>query len=82
MKNTLTVIEKITLTFLAVTFLMFLAGIFVKCSIWENETVALYLVLPFIICVGIIFILAFVFELLLCRIWGLDLHVFPSLFKE
>lgn len=81
MKNTLTVIEKITLTFLAVTFPMFAIGIFVNL-IWENETVGLYLILPFSICVGIILILAFIFELLLCRIWGLDLHVFPSLFKE
>jgi ABC-type transport system involved in cytochrome c biogenesis permease subunit len=81
MKNTLTVIEKITLTFLAITFPMFVIGIFVG-SIWGNETIGLYLVLPFAICIGIIATLAFIFELLLCRIWGLDLHVFPTLFKE
>ena len=81
MKNTFTVIEKVTLTFLAITFPMFIIGIFVG-SIWGNETIGLYLVLPFGVCVGIILILAFVFELLLCRIWGMDIHVFPSLFKE
>ena len=81
MKNTLTVVEKITLTLLAITFPMFIIGFFVG-SIWGNETVGIYLVLPFGICVGITAILAFVFELILCRIWGLDLHIFPSLFKE
>lgn len=80
MKNTFTVIEKVALTFLAITFSMFIIGIFVG-GIWGNETVGLYLILPFGICVGIILILAFIFELILCRIWGLDIHVFPSLFS-
>lgn len=81
MKNKLTVVEKVTLTFLAITFPIFIIGFFVG-SIWGNETVGIYLVLPFGICVGIVVILGFVFELILCRIWGLDLHIFPSLFKE
>ena len=81
MKNTLTVVEKITLTLLAITFPMFVIGVFVG-GIWCNERVGLYLVLPFGICVGIVLTLAFIFELVLCRIWGFDLHVFPSLFKE
>ena len=80
MKNTLTVIEKLTLTFLAITFPMFVIGVSVG-SIWGNERIGLCLVLPFAICVGITLILAFIFELLLCRIWGLDLHIFPSLFN-
>lgn len=81
MKNTFTVIEKITLTFLAITFPMFVIGIFTY-YIWGYETIALYLILPFGICVGIVLILTFIFELLLCQIWGLGLHIFPSLFKE
>jgi ABC-type transport system involved in cytochrome c biogenesis permease subunit len=81
MKNTFTVIEKIALTLLAITFPLFVIGIFIVC-IWGKEMIGLYLVLPFGVCVGIVLILAFIFELLLCRIWGLDLHVFPSLFKE
>lgn len=81
MKNTFTVIEKVTLTFLAITFPMFVIGIFVG-GIWGNETIGLYLVLPLGICIGIIAILAFIFELILCQIWGLNLHVFPTLFKE
>lgn len=80
MKNTLTLIEKITLTFLAITFPVFIVGITVT-YIWD-ETIGIYLMLPLYVCVGIILILAFIFELILCRIWGLDLHVFPSLFKE
>lgn len=81
MKNTFTVIEKITLTLLAITFSMFMVGITVN-FIWDNETIGLYLMLPLFVCVCIVLVLAFIFELILCRIWGLDLHVFPSLFKE
>lgn len=80
MKNTLTVIEKITLTLLAITFPMFMIGVTVM-YIWD-ETIGFYLMLPLFVCVGIILTLVFIFELVLCRIWGLDLHVFPSLFKE
>lgn len=81
MKNTFTFIEKITLTFLAITCPMFVIGIFFGC-ILGLETIALYLMLPFGVCISIVLILTFIFELLLCRIWGLDLHIFPSLFKE
>lgn len=81
MKNTFTIIEKITLTLLAITFPVFMIGITVG-FIWGNETIGLYLMLPLFVCVGIILILVFIFELILCRIWGLDLHAFPSLFKE
>ena len=80
MKNTLTLIEKITLTLLAITFPMFMIGITV-IYIWD-ETIGLYLMLPLFVCVGIILTLVFIFELVMCRIWGLDLHVFPSVFKE
>lgn len=79
MKNTLTVIEKITLTLLAITFPVFMIGVTVM-YIWD-ETIGIYLMLPLFVCVGIILILAFIFELILCRIWGLDIHVFPSLFS-
>lgn len=81
MKNTFTFIEKITLTFLAITCPMFVIGILFSC-ILGLETIALYLMLPFGVCISIVLILTFIFELLLCRIWGLDLHIFPSLFKE
>lgn len=81
MENTFTIIEKITLTLLAITFPVFMIGVTV-IFIWGKETIGLYLMLPLFVCVGIILILAFIFELILCRIWGLDLHVFPSLFKE
>lgn len=80
MKNTLTVIEKVTLTLLAITFPVFMIGVTVMC-IWD-EAIGFYLMLPLYVCVGIILTLVFIFELVLCRIWGLDLHVFPSLFKE
>lgn len=80
MKNTFSVIEKITLTLLAIAFLMFMIGVTVM-FIWD-ETIGLYLMLQLFVCVGIILFLAFIFELVLCRIWGLDLHIFPSLFKE
>ena len=80
MKNTFSVIEKVELTLLAITFLMFMIGGTVM-FIWD-EIIGLYLMLPLFVCVGIILFLAFIFELILCRIWGLDLHIFPSMFKE
>ena len=80
MKNTLTVIEKITLTLLAITFPIFMIGVTVM-YIWD-ETIGVYLMLPLFVCIGIILILVFIFELILCRIWGMDIHVFPNIFKE
>ena len=71
MKNKFSIFEKISLTLAIVNMILFIVGIFI-CYVWENG-IGIYLILPSVI--------QFV-EVILCKIWGLDLHVFPTLFKE
>jgi len=81
MKNEFSVFEKITLTFGLINFILFVVGASVG-GIWENEKLGLILVLPFAFQLVICLILALFVEVILNKIWGLDVHIFPSVFKE
>ena len=80
MKNKFSIFEKISLTLAIVNIILFIVGIFI-CYVWEND-IGIYLILPSVIQFGISGLLIILFEVILCKIWGLDLHVFPTLFKE
>lgn len=80
MKNKLSIFEKISLTLAIVNTILFIVGIFI-CYVWEND-IGIYLILPSVIQFGVSGLLIILFEVILCKIWGLDLHVFPTLFKE
>lgn len=80
MKNKFSIFEKISLTLAIVNIILFIVGIFI-CYVWEND-IGIYLILPSVIQFGVSGLLIILFEVILCRIWGLDLHVFPTLFKE
>ena len=80
MKNKFSVFEKISLTLAIVNIILFIVGIFI-CYVWEND-IGIYLILPSVIQFGVSGLLIILFEVILCKIWGLDLHVFPTLFKE
>ena len=80
MKNEFTVFEKITLTFGLINFILFVVGAFVG-GFWSND-LGLILVLPIAFQLVICLILALFVEVILNKIWGLDVHIFPSVFKE
>lgn len=80
MKNKFSIFEKISLTLAIVNIILFIVGIFI-CYVWEND-IGIYLILPSVIQFGVSGLLIILFEVILCKIWGLDLHVFPTLFKE
>ena len=80
MKNKFSIFEKISLTLAIVNMILFIVGIFI-CYVWENG-IGIYLILPSVIQFVISGLLIILFEVILCKIWGLDLHVFPTLFKE
>jgi hypothetical protein len=74
----LTLFEKIFCTLGVVNVLMFLAGMVVQ-MVWEKSW-SLFLILPLCIQFVVSIILLIVVELVLCGIWNMDIHVFPSLF--
>jgi hypothetical protein len=79
MKNKLNIFEKISLTFGVINAILFVVGMFVG-YIWENEVIVMYCTLPIAIQVGVTILLIILFEIILCKIWGLEVHIFPSLF--
>ena len=81
MKNKLSIFEKISLTLGIVNAILFVVGLFIGC-IWENGVVGMYFILPIAIQIGVTILLIILFEIILCKIWGLEVHIFPSLFKE
>lgn len=80
MKNKFSIFEKISLTLAIVNIILFIVGIFI-CYVWEND-IGIYLILPSVIQFGVSGLLIILFEVILCKIWGLEVHVFPTLFKE
>lgn len=80
MKNRFSIFEKISLTLGIVNVMLFIVGVFI-CYVWENN-VGLYLILPSVIQFGVSVLLVVLFEIILCKIWGLEIHIFPTLFKE
>lgn len=81
MKNKLNIFEKISLTLGIVNAILFVVGMFIG-YIWENEVIVMYCILPIAIQLGVTILLIILFEIILCKIWGLEVHIFPSLFKE
>lgn len=80
MKNKFSIFEKISLTLGIVNIILFIIGVLV-CYVWEND-VGIYLILPSVIQFGVSVLLIILFEVILCKIWGLEIHIFPTLFKE
>ena len=81
MKNKLSIFEKISLTLGIVNAILFGVGLFIGC-VWGGEVIGMYLILPILIQLGVTILLIILFEIILCKIWGLEVHIFPSLFKE
>lgn len=80
MKNKFSLFEKISFTVGIINALMFIAGFFIG-TIWGNEELGLYLILPFGIQFAVSIILVIFVEFILNWIWGLDIHIFPTIFK-
>lgn len=81
MKNKLSIFEKISLTLGIVNAILFIVGMFFGC-ILGDEVIGMYFIIPIAIQLGVTILLIILFEIILCKIWGLEVHIFPSLFKE
>lgn len=79
MENKLSLFEKITLTLGVINAILFVVGLY--CAlITKNEDFVLWFVLPLAIQLGLTVILFVIVEIILYRIWGCDIHIFPSLY--
>lgn len=73
-----TLFEKIFLTLGIINVILFFVGIVIN-FVWDKAWV-IFLTLPLYIQFGVFLVMLIVFEVILCGIWGMDIHVFPSLF--
>lgn len=75
----LTLFEKIWITLLIVNVILLVIGVPIIYTF--NETIGLIMTLPLLIQLIVTLLLVMIVELILCKIWNLDCHIFPSLFK-
>ena len=80
MKKGLNIFEKISLTLAVLNVILFIAGFFV--GMLFNEDIGLILVLPIAIQLVVEGLLFIIIDIVLCKIWGLEVHLFPSLYVE
>lgn len=72
-----TLFEKIFLTLGIINTIMFIVGTVIK-FVWDKAW-SIFLILPVYIQLAVFLVILIVVELILCKIWGMDIHVFPSL---
>lgn len=72
-----TLFEKIFLTLSIINAIMFIVGSVIK-FVWDKAW-SMFLILPVYIQFAVFLIILIVVEVILCGIWGMDIHVFPSL---
>lgn len=88
MKNKLTLFEKIWATLGILNSMLFVVGILVICVHEDlNETfnfhsVGCILFFPFLVYILSTLLLLIIVEIILGRVWGLNVHTFPALFEE
>ena len=75
-----TLFEKIFLTLGIINVILFFVGIVINL-VWDKAWF-IFLTLPLYIQFGVFLVMLIVFEVILCGIWGMDIHVFPNIFKE
>lgn len=75
-----TLFEKIFFTLGIINAIMLIVGSVIN-FVWDKAW-SMFLILPLYIQFVVFLVMLIVVEVILCGIWGLDLHVFPSLFKE
>ena len=80
MKNKFSLFEKIYATTGIVNLMLFITGLWIEC-IFANK-IALILICPIVVQVVLTGFLVLLFEVILNKIWGCDIHIFPSVFKE
>ena len=80
MKKGLNIFEKISLTLAVLNAILFIAGFFV--GMLFSEDIGLILVLPIAIQLVVEGLLFIIIDIVLCKIWGLEVHLFPSLYVE
>ena len=80
MKKGLNIFEKISLTLAVLNAILFIAGFFV--GLLFSEDIGLILVLPIAIQLVVEGLLFIIIDIVLCKIWGLEVHLFPSLYVE
>lgn len=80
MKKGLNIFEKISLTLAVLNVILFIAGFIV--GILFSEDIGLILVLPIAIQLVVEGLLFIIIDVVLCKIWGLEVHLFPSLYVE
>lgn len=74
----LTLFEKIFSTLGVINIILFLSGMIIQ-MVWE-KTWFLFFIMPLCVQLAVSLLLLIVVELILNGIWGMDIHVFPSLF--
>ena len=74
----LTLFEKIFCTLGVINIILFLSGMIIQ-MVWE-KTWFLFFIMPLCVQLAVSLLLLIVVELILSGIWGMDIHVFPSLF--
>ena len=74
----LTLFEKIFCTLGVINIISFLSGMIIQL-VWE-KTWSLFFIMPLCVQLVVSLLLLIVVELILRGIWGMDIHVFPSLF--
>lgn len=74
-----TLFEKIWTTLFIINIILLVIGVPIMYTF--NETIGLIMTLPFLIQLVVTLLLVIIVELIFCIIWGLDCHIFPSLFK-
>ena len=72
-----TLFEKAFLTLGIINTIMFIVGNVIK-FVWDKAW-SMFLILPLYIQLAVFLVMLIVVEVILCGIWGMDIHVFPSL---
>ena len=82
MKNNFSLFEKIYATTGIVNLILFITGIFAVYIFGDDIALFLILICPIAVQFVITGFLVLLFEVILNKIWGCDIHIFPSVFKE